>query len=280
MDDISRPIQWLLLFGVGLVAGAINTIAGGGSLLTLPALIFLGLPAPVANGTNRVGVFIQSLTATLQFRREQALEVRGTVLPLVATVVGAAGGALLSVDLDETRLEQAIGVAMLVMLALLLFRPSQWLEPSTKPPAPRGVQAAAFFLVGVYGGFLQAGVGFFLLAGLVWLARLELVPANGVKSLLILVFTLPAAVVFVLHDLIAWEAGISLAAGSALGGWLGARVSVGWGAAIRPRRPGRLGPLLLDETSRDLVAAEPGDRTAPQTTCLGGTDRRFGPHDT
>lgn len=229
MEALSPPVQWMLLFGVGLVSGAINTIAGGGSLLTLPALIFLGLPAPVANGTNRVGVFVQSLTATVQFRREEALELRGTALPLVAAMIGAAGGALLSVDLDEARLERAIGVAMLVMLALLLFRPAGWLEPADEPPAPRWVQAAAFCAVGAYGGFLQAGVGFFLLAGLVWLVRLGLVPANGVKSLLTTVFTLPAAFVFVLHDLIAWRAGIVLAAGSAVGGWLGARVSVSWG---------------------------------------------------
>lgn len=229
MDDLAGPLQWGILAIVGLVAGVINTIAGGGSLLTLPALIFLGLPAPVANGTNRVGVVVQSLTATLQFHRERTLDARGALVPLLAASVGAIGGALLSVDLDDEILETAIGVAMLVMLALLLFRPTQWLDPANRPGAPRVVQAVAFLAIGAYGGFLQAGVGFFVLTGLVWLARLGLVPANGVKSLLITLFTVPAMAVFVVHDLIAWDAGLSLAAGSSLGGWLGAKMSVSWG---------------------------------------------------
>ena len=229
MDDLSNPIQWSVLFGVGIVAGAINTIAGGGSLLSLPALIFLGFPAPIANGTNRIGVLIQSLTATIQFRRDRELQVRGAVLPLAATIIGATIGAIVSVDLDEQLLERAIGAAMIVMLALLLFRPKQWLDPTDEPVEPLWVQAIAFFAIGAYGGLLQAGVGFFVLTGLVRLGRFGLIRANGAKSFVITIFSLPAVGVFVLHDLIAWAAGFALAIGSALGGWAGARMAVGWG---------------------------------------------------
>jgi uncharacterized membrane protein YfcA len=220
-----EPLQVALLFGLGVLAGAINTVAGGGSLITLPVLIFLGLPAPVANATNRVGVFLQSVTATQQFARRGMLPFRQAALPLVAASVGAAGGAGLGVLLDPQLFEQVIGGAMLVMLVLVFAQP----KLDARPPRPAWLQAVAYLGVGVYGGFLQAGVGFFLLFALVSLSGWALVPANGAKSLLVAVFTVPALVIFVANDLILWGPAAALAAGSALGAWLGTWMAVGWG---------------------------------------------------
>ncbi|MCA9549301.1 MAG: TSUP family transporter [Myxococcales bacterium] len=220
-----EPLQVALLFGVGLLAGAINTIAGGGSLITLPALIFLGMPAPVANATNRVGVFLQSLTATHQFARRGMLPFRQALLPVVAACLGAAGGAGLGVVLDAQLFKQVIGGAMLVMLVLVFAKP----KLDVRPAQPAWVQAVAFFFVGVYGGFLQAGVGFFLLFALVGLSGWALVPANGAKSFLVAVFTVPALLIFVFSDLIQWAPAAALAAGSSVGAWLGTKMAVGWG---------------------------------------------------
>lgn len=217
-----------LLVLAGLVAGAVNTVAGGGSLLTIPALIFFGLPAPEANATNRVSVLLQSLTATHQFRRRGLLPVKKAAVPLVAASVGAALGAWLGTEIEADDLERIIGALMLVMLGVLVVNPKRWLHPA-ETPAPVAVQVLAYVCVGAYGGFLQAGVGFFLLFALAGLGGWDLVSGNGAKSLLVAVFTVPALAIFVSQDLVRWAPGLALAAGSIAGAYFGTRLAVGWG---------------------------------------------------
>lgn len=227
-------LSLLYAAGAGLFAGAVNTIAGGGSLVTLPLLIFLGLPPNVANGTNRVGILLQSIVATAAFKREGALEPRAALKLLLPTLLGALLGALLSADLDPALFKRIIAGALLVMLALMLykqFKKNKPLPPDAPPPPPRPylLQAAAFFGVGLYGGFLQAGVGLFLLAALNLVSDLELVRANALKVALTLGLTLVALPVFILHDQIDWPLGAALGLGSMLGAALGARLAVSWG---------------------------------------------------
>jgi uncharacterized membrane protein YfcA len=229
---------------IGVAAGAVNTIAGGGSLITIPALIFLGLPANVANATNRVGVLLQSLVATRQFRRAGLLDSDVVARTLPFAALGAVAGALVSVDIDEQLFRRVIGAAMLAMLAAIVMRPKRWLagragragreegkQDESRPHWP-GWRWLALFAVGFYGGFLQAGVGVFLLAALVVFAGQDLVRGNGAKSVLVALFTIPALAIYVYHDLVAWLPGGALAAGSALGGWIGAKLTVGRGAAF------------------------------------------------
>ncbi len=218
-----------LLAGVGLVAGTVNTVAGGGSLITLPALILLGMPASMANGTNRVGVMVQSLAATVRFQREGALETRRGLVLLVPACAGSILGAWGSTLLPDLAFQRVIGVAMIVMLAVLWVRPKRWLEGADVPARPTPARLLAFFGLGLYGGFLQAGVGVFLLAGLVLIEGLDLVGANGVKVLLVFGFTLPAMALFWAADLIDWVPAMVLAAGSWVGGWLGTRLTLSWG---------------------------------------------------
>jgi len=227
--DISWP-ELAGLTGVGVLAGAINTIAGGGSLICLPALIFFGLPANVANATNRIGVLIQSAIATRQFQRADKLDASAAVPLLIATSFGALVGSWLSVDIDEQMFRRVIGVVMLIMLGVLIFRPKRWLMgEDNHDRKPGGWQLVAFFFIGGYGGFLQAGVGLFLLAALVLLAGKDLVRANAIKALLVGMFTIPALVVFVISDLVAWIPGFALALGSGIGGWIGTKMTVSWG---------------------------------------------------
>ena len=234
------PLHLAAVAVAGLFAGTVNTIAGGGSLIGIAALIFAGLPANAANATNRIGVFVQSGIATWQFHRQGALRPRQALVLLLPTCLGALAGSLLSVDIDEQLFRRVIGVVMLVMLPVILLRPGRWLtraddteddadNSAAKPGPGTWLKLVGFCLLGFYGGFLQAGVGIFLLAGLVLLAGQDLIRANAIKVLLVAVFTLPPLAVYIYNDLIAWAPGVMLALGSAVGGWLGTRMTLSWG---------------------------------------------------
>lgn len=216
----------------GFIAGFINTLAGSGSLVTLPMLIFMGLPANVANATNRVGVVLQTIAGVEGFRRQGVLHIRSALWLAIPSVLGSIVGALIAVDLDERTMERVIGVIMLIMLVVILARPARWLEghPSARVEGLSWKQFLLFFAIGVYGGFIQAGVGIFLLAGLVLGAGFDLVWANGVKNLIVLLFTIFALAVFVLNDQVVWSLGLILAAGQMAGAWFAARFAVKKGA--------------------------------------------------
>lgn len=230
-------MEWYLYVAViaaGLIAGFINTLAGSGSLITLPLLMFLGLPANVANGTNRVGILLQNIVGVGSFRQQKVLDVRGGIFLAIPAVIGAVLGAQIAVKLDEQLMRKTIGALMVMFLFLLLVRPKRWLEgrPGMEKHRPSIFQLFIFFCIGVYGGFIQAGVGIFLLAGLVLGAGYDLVRANAVKVLINFCFTPLALGVFVLEGQVAWVVGLILAAGSSLGAWIAARTAVKQGAAF------------------------------------------------
>lgn len=209
----------------GILAGVINTLAGSGSLVTLPILVVLGLPATVANGTNRVGILIQCAVGVETLRREGQLRWEGTGWLIVPALLGSIVGALIAVDLSEETMNLVIGVLMAVMLVLTLVDPRQWLRQVSEPyeGRPPWWLLALFFGVGVYGGFLQAGVGVMLLVSLVMGARYAVGEANAVKLLIALCFTIPALALFAYHDLVRWGFGLLMGLGQATGAWLAAR---------------------------------------------------------
>ena len=221
-----------LIVVAGFAAGFINTLAGSGSLITLPLLIFAGLPATVANGTNRVAVFLQTVVAVHRFRKSGTLDLRRGLLLTVPAIFGAVIGARIAVNLNERMMETVIGVLMVVMLVVVLVRPKRWLagRPEMLAQGSGWLQVLVFFLIGIYGGFIQAGVGIFLLAGLVLGAGYELVRANAVKNLIVMVFTFFALAVFVLNDQVEWLPGLVLAIGNMMGAWVAARMAVEKGA--------------------------------------------------
>jgi uncharacterized membrane protein YfcA len=221
-----------LIVAAGFAAGFINTLAGSGSLITLPLLIFAGLPATVANGTNRVAVLLQTMVAVNRFRRSGTLDLRRGLHLTIPAILGAVIGARVAVNLNEQAMKTAIGVLMVVMLVVVLIRPGRWLSgrPEMLSRRPGWLQLAIFFLIGIYGGFIQAGVGIFLLAGLVLGAGYELVRANAVKNLIVMVFTFFALIVFVMNGQVDWMPGLVLAAGNMLGAWVAAHMAVEKGA--------------------------------------------------
>lgn len=216
---------------VGMVAGFINTLAGSGSLLTLPMLILLGLPANVANGTNRVGVLMQNVVAVATFRNLGALDLAGAWRLIVPSVAGGIVGALLAVDLDEALLRRTIAVLMLVLLVLMLFKPERWIAAHTARRQQHWwIEVPLYFAIGVYGGFIQVSVGLFMIASLVLGSGYNLVGANALKNLIVLVFTAAALVVFIVHDQVDWTLGLLLGTGQSLGAWVAARTAVKRGA--------------------------------------------------
>lgn len=230
--DIDYDLSLLAAVPVaGFLAGFINTLAGSGSLITLPTLILIGLPANVANGTNRVGILVQNLVSVAMFRRHRALDGTGSLNLVIPAVLGSVLGAELAVDLDEALLQRTIGVLMLVMLIVVALKPRRWLEAhATGRQVSPWIRWPLFFAIGAYGGFIQAGVGIFLLAGLVLGAGYNLVGGNAVKNLIVLVFTIAALAVFVINDQVRWGLGLLLAGGNAAGAWLAARMAIQRGA--------------------------------------------------
>lgn len=222
-------ISILLLGFTGFVAGGINTVAGGGSNLTLPALMMFGLPADIANGTNRVAILTQSIVGVAGYDKYDTLD-RPAVIPiLIPCMLGGALGAIVAATLPNLFLKPVLLLTILCMSIVILVRPEA-IAPNvgTKALSPKTNNRAwwGLFAAGVYGGFVQAGVGFILLAALAGGLRYDLVRANALKMVCALAFTVVAMVIFIAFDQIWWLPGIILASGSMLGAHLAVKIAV------------------------------------------------------
>lgn len=226
-------MEWymmLAVIGVGLVVGFINTLAGSGSVISLPLLIILGLPANTANGTNRVAILMQNIVGVAAFHKKGKLDMRQGWLPSLAAVAGSLVGANIAVDLNNAIMEKIIGVVMVVMFFLILYKPSKWVETTAFPkPQKHWMQVIVFFLIGIYGGLIQAGVGIFLLTALVLNAGYDLVKANALKVLIVLLYTPFALAMFVITGQVVWEYGLILGLGNMAGAYLATRFALHWG---------------------------------------------------
>lgn len=224
---------YLLIVVAGFIAGFINTLAGAGSLLILPLLIFIGLPATVANGTNRIGILLQSIVATRSFKQRKLFVWSEAVEYLIPASAGALVGASLAVSLSEHLMQRIIGGLLVFMFFVVLYKPERWIadaKPLNLNPLMRILRGGVFFLVGVYGGFIQAGVGYFLLASFVFLTGSNLLKSNALKVLLTMVFTAFALVVFMVNHEVDYFIGLLLGVGSMTGAWLAAKLAITKGA--------------------------------------------------
>ncbi len=222
------PMDLLLLFLAGIAAGTLNIIAGGGSFLTLPLLIFFGLPAGVANATNRVGILLQNVTAVWSFDRHGVLDRGSFAWAVLPSLPGGLLGTLLALVVSDVAFKRVL-VVLMVLFALYALK---------KPPRPeaenvvaergskqRWLLAAGFFGAGVYAGFVQAGVGFLFIA-LVSAAGLDLVRGNAVKVFAILFLTALSLGIFAWQGQVDWRYGLAMGASNLFGGIWGARLTV------------------------------------------------------
>ena len=218
-------VDFFILFGVGLLAGTINVMAGGGSTLTLPTLIFLGLDAATANGTNRVAIALQNIFATLSFRQEKVSRFRQSLTFALWAMPGAVVGAIVAVRISDAWFQRILGIVMIVIVISMMIP-----RRRGKETTPEGVKSwwiyPALFGIGFYGGFIQMGVGFLFMAAFYHLLRMNLVFVNMHKVVVILLYTGPTLLVFAWTGHVDWVLGLSLAAGNALGAWWAAKLAV------------------------------------------------------
>jgi hypothetical protein len=220
--------QIIIVIAVGIVAGFFNTLAGGGSLLSVPVLIFVGLPATVANGTNRVAILMQNVMAVAGFKQRGFADFKFGLGLAVPAVVGAIVGAKLAVDISDALFQKVLAAVMLLVVGLILWNPTRRLQgdQAILSPKRRLLAMVAFFFVGVYGGFVQAGVGFIIIAALVLITGLDLVRTNSHKVFVVGVYTLAALATFALSGKVNWGIGLVLGVGNGIGGWIGSQWAV------------------------------------------------------
>jgi uncharacterized membrane protein YfcA len=209
-----------LLLAAGFVAGALNVVAGGGSFLTLPVLIFLGLPATEANATNRVAVLTQNAGAVWSFHRYRVLEWHRAADAIIPALVGSASD-LGRAAVGDRGFRRVLAVLMLAVTLWTLVDPrTRGAGGSGEPRLGRAALRAAFFGVGLYGGFVQAGIGFLILA-VTTQAGLDLVRGNALKVLVVLLLTVLSLAIFAGAGKVDWLPGLVLGAGSLLGAFVG-----------------------------------------------------------
>lgn len=229
-----EPLFWQvpLLIGAGIIAGILNILAGGGSLLTLPILIFLGLPSSVANGTNRIAIFFQNIFAMRGFHQHGVFPLKTALICTVPALIGSYFGASLAITIDDALFNKILAIIMVGVMVLTAVDPARKFatEDVKLTPLRLAVLTVTFFGVGLYGGFVQAGVGFLVISGLL-VHGLDLVRINAIKVIVIFAFTIIALAVFIAHGEIDYTLGIALAVGNSIGGVIGARMAVRKGHA-------------------------------------------------
>lgn len=226
--------QILLLIPIGVVAGYLNVMAGGGSLLTVPALIFLGIPGHVANGTNRIAILAQNITAVSTFYKRGFHDFKLGLTLAACAVPGGILGAWMGVQIQGEWFNRFLSVVMILVMLLMAGDGNKKSTPEGKSTEPKNLVLGHFLMfgAGVYGGIIQIGVGFILMSILYRVMGINLVRVNMYKVLIVLCYTIAALAVFASQLELFWVAGIALAVGNSIGGWLGANYSINKGEAM------------------------------------------------
>ena len=228
-------MTWLeitLLIISGVFVGFINTLAGGGTIISISLFMFMGLPANIANGTNRIAVILQNITSVTEFKRKKVLDFRKGTALAIPTMIGAILGAQIASDINEEIFEKALAIVMIVMVYFIVVKPSKWLKGQQDLMEKKLTwwQILLFFLIGIYGGFVQVGVGYFILAGVLLGAGYDLVKANAIKVWIVLLYTPMALLVFILNDQVRWDYGLVHSIGNIIGAYVASHFAVAWGA--------------------------------------------------
>lgn len=219
----------LILLVLGYIAGVINTLAGGGSNLTLPALMVLGMPADIANATNRVGIIMQTIWGAKSFHGHGELPLHDVKAIFIPLSIGGVFGALSASYAPVTYLKPVLLLTMISMSLIILLRPSVVMpKPGTLPNRVKDTPSSwvMLFISGFYGSFVQAGVGFVLIMALAGSLRYDLVKSNALKLLCTLGFTSIALVIFIARDQVLWIPGLILASTMMVGAHHGVKFAI------------------------------------------------------
>jgi uncharacterized membrane protein YfcA len=217
-------LSLIAIFLVGIVVGFINIVSAGGSMLTLPMLIFFGLPSNVANGTNRIAILFQNGFALYQFQKNGHLNWKFGLLLAIPTTIASIYGAQFAVNIADDTFDTLLAVFMVIFAVLLIIKPQRYIKGKFNPKVAIPLLGVAFILIGLYGGALQAGVGFFIsLTLLMLIPNIPMGEMHGLKTLVVTIYISVSTFVFIFNDLISWKFAIALSIGSAIGGSIGGR---------------------------------------------------------
>ncbi|KJS22880.1 MAG: integrase [Clostridiaceae bacterium BRH_c20a] len=219
----------ILILATGTAAGFLNVLGGGGSLLTIPMLIFLGLPSAMANGTNRVALLVQDIVAVANFRSKGFFDLKLSLTLAIPALVGSIIGSKIAISLPDEIFNKILALVMFAVLFLAIKQPQKKIiseEEGKLSPDRKIPSMIAFFFIGIYGGFIQAGVGFIIIAALTLITGMSLVRINSLKVFIGGLFILSSLLVFIISGKIDWSLGLTLAIGNSLGAWLGSNFAV------------------------------------------------------
>ena len=225
---INFPWEYPLLVLIGFIVGIVNTMAGGGSLITLPLLIFLGLPSSVANGTNRIAIMMTAFSANMGFKSKGLSTYPFSAYLGAFALVGSIIGANIAVEIEGELFNKILSVIMILVVLIIIFKPR--IIKSNAEIRVTGkhlyISCISFFFIGLYGGFVNAGIGFIIMLFLHFYNRINLLKVNATKVVVVLVYTIGAFFTFVVNDMVDWTYGICLGIGTLNGGWFTSRWSV------------------------------------------------------
>lgn len=220
-------LETLVLIGAGLAAGMLNAIAGGGTFISFPALVWVGVPPIMANATATLTALPGYLSSAWAYRRDIETQDPLPVLTLmgIASIGGLTGAGLLLVTAQETF---SLLVPWLLLLGTVVFgfgpTVMERLRGLSKPPKP--VAAAVMFAVSVYGGYFNGGLGIMLLAAFGLMGLTNLHGMNGLKNLISALLSVVSVAAYIVAGLIAWDAALVLALAQLTGGYVGARFAL------------------------------------------------------
>jgi uncharacterized membrane protein YfcA len=225
---MQNAYDFIVLIGAGVFAGFVNTIAGGGSLLTLPLLIFMGLPAAVANGTNRIAIVVSTLSANIGYASKKVITYPFSIYLGISALFGAILGARIAIEVNGVIFNRILAIIMVTVVLIMVFKPKMATHLSIERTTGKHllISLFVFFFIGIYGGFINAGIGFIIMLFLNLFNRMNLVRVNAAKVGVAFIYTIGALATFAQSGNVNWLYGLILAVGTSIGAWTALKLSI------------------------------------------------------
>ena len=219
----------ILLLVSGVLVGIINTLGGGGSVITMSLFMAMGMPIGIANGTNRIAVLMQNLSATVAFLRKGMLHVKSGLLLSLPAIVGNIFGALVATEVSESIFKICLSVVLAIILIYLVLGKDNEQITGGHSLKIKWWHYIWFFIIGFYGGYIYIGLGFLILAVTIWTMNLDIITANVIKGFVIFLSTPFALAVFIYNGQVEWMAGLLHGAGNIIGALMASHWAMNWG---------------------------------------------------
>lgn len=228
MEQLSFTIIIILLIS-GLVVGFINTLAGGGSAISLTVFMALGLPVHIANGTNRIAIFMQNLSSTATFTRKKMIDWGNGLRLGIPAIAGTVVGAQIAATIDRQIFQICLAVVLVGVLVFTAFGNRLLKKNSEEIRRTGPLHYLVFFLIGIYSGYIFVGTGYLILLVTLGMLHLNIVKSNVIKNFVILLSIPFSLLVFVLNGDVNYTYGLIHGAGNMVGAFLASHYAIGWG---------------------------------------------------